>query len=644
MATGSGRARGGDAQASLQQSVDHLADAFDRMATRLETLEGGGGYAEGDKVQRHIRRYMPFYALATVWALMLLILPTRPDGAGTAEQAGALTPTEQGFVDSGGSAVSAGSAGNASSATGSIAVGGGSGGASVKGPGGATTVPGATAVDPLAWTAKGKTRGGFDCAKGIRQIPWSRYAPPCFPAFTGSNGGATSRGVTEKEIVIVHRDFPDTAASQATAAYVQAAGFASPDEFKDTRLKFAAHFNKIFELWGRKVKYIYWTSQYGNSTDEALSKGKEGACADADAIIAEFKPFMVVGDTTGVFGECAGERKLMADGAGAYYPDTWYRKYHPYLWAGVMECERIAHMNAEYIGKKLANKPAKWSKDRLLDKSKRVIGLIVPDNDQYSFCVDIAERVGKEKYGSEIASRYNYQLDIQRFPDEAAKAIVQFNAAQCTTIFLATDPLIPIFLTQSARGQEYFPEWIINSAGLTDVEQFARLWDQESIQWSLWGMSQLGDTGRILGPKGEGTQSYKKFFGTNIPPGTQTEYYALLRVFGLLQAAGPVLTPQNIAAAAPRLPAGGAPEYEVGHTSFATNSEGGPGFDHTSVDDMREVYWLCSQIGGDSGGRCSAPKSYDGNGGTYVVLNGGKRFLPGQWVAGDSPGLFKEKP
>ena len=37
------------------------------------------------------------------------------------------------------------------------------------------------------------------------------------------------------------------------------------------------------------------------------------------------------------------------------------------------------------------------------------------------------------------------------------------------------------------RGQNYYPEWITNGAGLTDVEQFARLWDQEEIQWSLWG-------------------------------------------------------------------------------------------------------------------------------------------------------------
>jgi hypothetical protein len=630
--------------AALQASVDRLTASFERMADRLETIEtngGGGGYADGDKVQRHIRRYMPFYALGTIFALMLIILPSKSNQPGDAQEASDIT-------------------------TGSEDLGGPSGDGDVAGPGGSsvrgkslakggnrptvnaptTTLADVPKFDPLAWIETGKTRGGFDCAKGVRQLPWSRYAVPCYPAWKGNNGGATSRGVTDKDIVIVERKFPTSASSQAVDAFVQQAGFASDAEFDETKLKFVEYFNKVFEMWGRKVKFVIYNSEYGDSTDEALSKGKDGACQDADAIISKFKPFAVTGDTTGVFGECAAERKLIAFDAGAYYPETWYRKYHPYIFAGVMECERIAYMNAEYIGKRLANRPATWSKDKLLDKSKRVLGIIVPDNDQYSHCVDIALREGKEKYNGKIASRYDYQLDIQRFPDEAAKAIVQFNAAKVTTVILACDPLIPIFLTQSARGQEYYPEWITNSAGLTDVEQFARLWDQESIQWSLFGMSQLGPPERILGPKGEGTRTYKTAFGTDIPPGTQTEYYELLRVFSVLQATGPVLTPQNMAAAIPRLPPGGAPEYEVGYVSYSTAPDGGPGSDHTAVDDMREVYWLCTSIAaGDAGGssRCSAPKAYDGKGGTYKATYGGKRFRPGQFPKGDPP-VFPEKP
>ena len=639
---------GNNSARALQDSVDRLAEAFDRMASRLEAAEAGGGYAatDGDKVTRHIRRYMPFYALATVWALMLLILPTRQDDndAGTNNQASALTPggtqtyeDGSGPIDLGGDTSSAAGGGGRSSS------GGRAGAQTVTGPG-AQPVPAAVrAVDALAWDKTGKTRGGFDCKKGVRQLPWSRYAAPCYPAYSGPNGGATARGVTEKEIVIVDRDFPDSASSQAVDAFVQQAGFASSDEFEETQHKFIAYFNKVFELWGRKVKFIEYESEYGNSTDESLSKGKEGACADADSIIAKYKPFMVLSGSS-VFGECAAERKLNVYGAGAYYPETWYRKYNPYIFAGVMECERIAYFTAEYLGKRIINKPAKWSKDLTLDKSKRVMGIYVPNNDQYQHCVDLGDRVLKQQYNYEFKSRYNYALDITRFADEAARAIVQFSADRVTSIFLACDPLSPIFLTQSARGQEYFPEWIINSAGLTDVEQFARLWDQEEIQWSLWGMSQV-DAAKVLSSKSEGSQAYKRAFGTDIPPGTQTSYYAALALFSILQSTGPVLTPQNMAETYWRAPPGGAPEFEVGYTSYRTGPDGGPGKDHTAIDDVREVYWLCTSITGDAGGssRCNAPKASDGKGGMYVQTYGSRRFLPGQWPAEDPP-IFKEKP
>lgn len=635
---------------SLQDSIDQLAGAFERLATRLEGIEPGGGAAaaDGDKVTRHVRRYMPFYALATVWALMLIILPTRQDNDGTTNQASSLTQggASQTFEgDLGSGAIDSTSPGTSVAGTSRArsGVGSSAGGPSAAAVGSLPPSGPADAVDALAWNKVGKTRGGFDCKKGVRQLPWSAYAVPCYPAWSGNNGGATARGVTAKEIVVVDRDFPDSASSQAVDAFVQQAGFASADEFEETQHKFWEWMNKVFELWGRKVKLVEYKSEYGNSTDEALSKGKEGACADADSILAKYKPFLILSGSS-VFGECAAERKMTVLGAGAYYPETWYRKYHPYIWAGVMECERIAHMNAEYLGKRVVNRPAKWSKDLTLDKSKRVMGIYVPTNDQYQHCVRMASKELKENYNAEFKSTYNYQLDITRFADEAARAIVQFAADRVTTIFLACDPLSPIFLTQSARSQEYFPEWVINSAGLTDVEQFARLWDQQEIQWSLWGMSQLGDVGRILGPQGEGTIAYKKAFGTEIPPGTQSVYYGVLGIFSILQATGPNLTPETLAQTYGRLPPGGAPHFEVGYTSYNTDPYGKPGHDHTAVDDMREVYWLCTSFAGDAeGSRCAEPKASDGIGGLYVPTMGGKRFRPGQWPVGEAP-VFKEKP
>ena len=169
---------GGNSARALQDSVDRLAEAFDRMASRLEAVEaGGGGYAatDGDKVTRHIRRYMPFYALATVWALMLLILPTRQDNdSGTSNQASALTPGgAETFQDDGTSPIAGldgdtSAAGGTGSRTGARAGARSADAASV----GSQPVPAAVrGIDALSWDKTGKTRGGFDCKKGVRQLP-----------------------------------------------------------------------------------------------------------------------------------------------------------------------------------------------------------------------------------------------------------------------------------------------------------------------------------------------------------------------------------------------------------------------------------------------------------------------------------------
>jgi len=166
-------------------------------------------------------------------------------------------------------------------------------------------------------------------------------------------------------------------------------------------------------------------------------------------------------------------------------------------------------------------------------------------------------------------------------------------------------------------------------------------------------MSQV-DTPKVLQSTGEGSYTYKKATGQTIPPGTQTQYYAELSIFNLLQAAGPILTPDNVAKAVWSLPPAGMPHYEVGYAFSGTNPDGSTapsawcqqhgvndGCQHTSVSDMREIYWVCTSYSGDSSGasRCSAPKAYDGKGGEYLPSYNDKRFRNGQWPA-ESPPIF----
>jgi hypothetical protein len=614
----------------LSESVEQLAAALERMSSRLDAVAPIAATESGDRVTHHIRRFMPFYALAAVWALMLILLPTRGDDASDASQASALTPGTAQTSDPGTSNPlgTTGPAaqdprngtGRSTSGTGRVAGRSGNGGTAQAVPGAPTT----GSLDPLAWNKTGTTRGGFDCKNGIRQIPWSAYAVPCLPAWTGGNDGATYRGVTAKEIVIVRRKFPESANSQAVDAIAAQAGAAPSDVTDAIRNEFRKYFNEIFELWGRKIRFIDWESQYGDSTAESQGRGKEGACADANIIATELKAFGVM-DGGQAFSECAAERKMMVFGAASYYPESYYEKYHPYLWNAVPDCERISVQLAEYMGKRLAGRPAKWAKG--LDRNKpRRFAVYIPNNDAYQTCGNRMQAELESKYESGWSSRYNYTLDISRFPDEAAKAIIQFKADGATSIVLACDPFSPIFLTQSAKSQNYNPEWIVIGVALTDVDNVARLWDQSQVGGSLFGMSQLGATEKILGPGGEAPKTYKAITGTTIAPGTTGDYHGLVLLFSALQAAGPNVTPESVAKAFVSLPPGGAPRFEVGYASYRDGPDGRAGtHDHTAIDDAREIWWNPDGTG------------FDGKKGLYEETMSGKRFRNGEWPKGEPP-------
>jgi hypothetical protein len=579
------------------------------------------------QTRRDPLRFGPLAVVVTVWVAVTVFFPTDEPGRETALAGGT------------GAATAAGDAAT-STASGADAVADGAVTTAVDGVASAApseaasaTAPSAgVATDSAAAAAAGLTRGGLESGPGVRQIPVSSYANPCMVAWTGDNGGSTYKGVTGDTIRIVERTYPDSANSKAVEAVGEQAGAASKEDTRKVFNAFFDYFNKSFETYGRKVELVTYESQYGDATAEAQSKGREEACLDADVVANELGAFGVVGEVgapvTGPFAECAAQRGLLVFNGAAYFPESFYKTYHPYVWATTMECERISYQVAEYIGNRLAGHKAKWAGDPLLQNQERKFATYVPNNDEYQHCVDITEAEAKRMgHGDSNVSRYNYTLDVSRFPDEAARGIVQFKADGATTIVLACDPISAIFLTQAASSQQYFPEWLLLGVALTDVDNLAQLYDQQQVDGHLFGMSQLGATSKLIGPDSEAGRLYQLISGETIPDGTSGGYTGLLQIWNLLQAAGPNLTPDSIAAGAPTIPPAGAPDYPFGYWSYADGPDGTPGAgDHTAVDDSREIYWTSKYVSSETG-----------KAGTFVETYGGRRFRNGEWPHEEPP-------
>src|SRR5438105_8994881 len=387
------------------------------------------------KATFHVRRYMPLYVFGTIWAVMIALLPTLEhhssssvasgkSGSGPVAGVGGADNTAggtaAGAAAGGGTAAAAtGGGGGAAGATGAVAAG-------ARGP--AANTSGGPVAPPAVGT--GTTRAGVACKSGVRQLPFSQYADPCVAAYSATNGGSNGvRGVTADSITIAVRAPSDASGpnAQAVDKVNQQAGNPSNAAQRQILDALVPYFNKTFELYGRQVKLVDFNGQ-GNGTSEAQSQGQDAACADADAIASSVKAFGVIRLPSSnsmyvsqPFAECAKRYGLYLPLGAPYFPELWYQRWDPYVWAGTQQCERIAHDVAESLGKRLANRHAKWAGDPTYQIENRKFATYVPNNEGYQRCVNISETDLKQKYNVPIGSRYNYTLDVSQFPSEAAK-------------------------------------------------------------------------------------------------------------------------------------------------------------------------------------------------------------------------------
>jgi len=476
----------------------------------------------------------------------------------------------------------------------------------------------------------GTTVSGQACSDGTPQFA-SPYADPCVSKFTGSNGGVTYNGVTSTTIKLAGREFPSTANAEELAADAKAAGDALPAVTQQVQNVFLKYFNKVYDLYGRKVVIQPYTAT-GNSTTEALNEGQTQACADAVTAADQLHAFGEAGlpfdfqfPGSGPFSQCAAADHLVEFDGDLYFDEGTFQSQNPYVWSTTQDCTRVSSTVSEVEGTLLAGKKAIYAGDPTLASETRKFGTYVPNVAQYISCTKNSTNLLENKYhvsASQIAQPFYYNLDISTFQQSAQQAVVQFKAAGVTTVVLACDPYSAGLITKAAAAQNYHPEWFIIGTALTDQDQYVQSQDDLSeVQGHLFGMSELSPSTETYGPTSLAGKLYKKLTGHTIPSGTDGNYSQLVEIFDMLQAAGPDLTPQNMARGVHALPEFGAPDYQYGSWTFNLGPGGNAGGgDHTASNSARFVYW---------NGGVTSP--INGTKGTYATIFGGKRFALGRW-------------
>ncbi|HYN31766.1 MAG TPA: hypothetical protein VES40_04015 [Ilumatobacteraceae bacterium] len=452
-----------------------------------------------------------------------------------------------------------------------------------------------------------------DTETGQLAIQWF-FAPECYAPFEGDNGGETTRGVTADTIKVVQYLGPDddpiiNYLSDAVAVEDTNA------QSEETARDMLGMFDQFYETYGRKIELEVYVST-GLANDEVTAR------ADAVRIAEDFEPFVVLNGPalTSAFADELAAREVMCIGCTPGQPPEWYAERDPYVWGlGISAAQSRTHAR-EFIAKQLIGGNADYAGDEAFTTQPRKFGHVYISSSPESPVIADAFVTGLTEDGADVAETLPYTLDPATLPAQASQIIAKLKASGVTTAVLATDGIAPRDLTNEATTQEYFPEWVIVAPALSDLTAFGRTYDQ--TQWAhAFGVTHGAApvTPEIAGFYG----LYQWFMGKEAPAkdtiGLLMPNYTLFAA--MLQATGPDLTPQTWRDA---LFAFAGTTQAISQPYLTYGDKGlWPDVDYNGVDDATIIWWDPAATGPDEIRK-------EGTG-MYTFVDGGKRYLPGEW-------------
>ncbi len=455
-----------------------------------------------------------------------------------------------------------------------------------------------------------------DTSTGKLRYP-SFFAGQCYAPFHGNNGGATATGVTATTVKVVYY-VPEQ--NDPIIDYIESAirDTATNQQNIQTMEDWVSFYNHYYELYGRKVVLVPYTAT-GVADDPVAAR------ADAVTIATNIQPFAVWGGPalTPAFADELAARHVLCIDCGSGNTSSYFQQRAPYVWSlGILSTQGTVHVT-EFLRKQVAGRTAAFAGEADFRHRVRRFGMIALVND--------AQTAAQLRYAQQSFAAahipfaqyvtYASPLDLET---QAPALIAKLKAAGVTSVVFAGDPVAPQTLTRAATAQNYFPEWIITGQVLTDVAAFARTYDQR--QWAhAFGVSFMGARTGVTGA----ITLYQWYFGHSPPDptGAAVSVVDAALFFPVLQGVGPDLTARNFQRAlfaAPPTP------HAITQPSLSWGNHGiWPTTDYGGVDDATEIWWNPKAAGPDELGRQGS--------GLYEYVDGGRRYLPGQWPTEAAP-------
>lgn len=459
-----------------------------------------------------------------------------------------------------------------------------------------------------------------DRATGRLKVP-SIYAPPCVPVWRGGdNGGATWNGVGGRTINVVYYQAPP---GDLTAAVQGAAG--TPQANFATAQKYVDMFNKIVELYGRRVRLIEFNAT-GVSTDAVA------AHADAVTVATRLDAFASINGPaqTSAYADELARLHVLCISCGLADTYSGYRKDAPYLWGSLPTPDSLLNTAWSYIIRKLNGHDAIWAGEPAFRHRRRLFAVVHYEQNPpvYGSITRELTRRFEQAHVNALRQSFSYLLDLSTLQDQADTIAAKLKASGATTVVFAGDPIMPIYLTRACAKIGYFPEWVITGTVFTDTSTLARYYDQK--EWAhAFGISSLPVPTPIQ--SGDAFRLYRWWYGAGrIPPapGTAAVVLPLIELlFDGIELAGPHLTPYSFSSgvfASP--PAGGGPTTPLAAYGYQGAR---PWPSYTTPADYTYIWYDAKAKGPDEEGVYGT--------GLMRYVDGGRRYPDYTTPAGNVP-------
>jgi hypothetical protein len=418
------------------------------------------------------------------------------------------------------------------------------------------------------------------CPYGYGKPPrqtFSIYSPPCAPAFTGDNGGATSPGVTANEIRVVVSGGTEGWADQVVTDSNTGAE-KQPD--KTWRI-LQQWFNSHYQFYGRKLRF-YKMDQGAPGTSTNPDDDRRAKVARMQTEIHAFAVSTLEG---GVTRQEAARRKILSFGeqGNDQFQDSFYQENRPYIWSWRASATTLRKLIAEYACGKLANRPAKFAGPAYIN-TQRVFGVVYDSV------------IGKGDAGAEIDQYMQQTCGVKIKRSIGIAATGDSNTAATR---LASDGVTTVINTLTWGGTTgmiaaassigYNPEWVFDGEGAQDLNYTARANDQAQMAHAF-GISglEIEDAGAFSNDNTEyfnAHRAYHEIDPANDPDRGPSLFFSGLEMLANgIQMAGPNLTPQTFEKGLHSIP------LRQGPPNWAVNGGYRPG-NYGYATGVGEIWW-----------------------------------------------------